>query len=163
MFHIRPATFADRPTIAHHRLGMFTDMGRIAAAAQADELRDATLAFLADAMPRGEYIAWFVTPAVTPSRVVAGLGVQLRNIQPFPWTKDDGSAGVAAGREALVVNVYTEKEFRRMGLARRLMTTVIDWSRLNGVDRLILHASTDGRPLYESLGFDQTNEMVFKR
>jgi GNAT superfamily N-acetyltransferase len=50
-----------------------------------------------------------------------------------------------------------------MGLARRLMTTVIDWSRLNGVDRLILHASTDGRPLYESLGFDQTTEMVFKR
>ena len=44
----------------------------------------------------------------------------------------DGAPGIAGGREALVVNVYTEKEFRRLGLARRLMTTIIDWSRLNG-------------------------------
>jgi GNAT superfamily N-acetyltransferase len=162
MFHVRAATFTDRPTIVHHRLSMFTDMGRMSSASQADELRDATLAFLADAMPRGEYLGWFVTPAVTPARIVAGCGVQLRNIQPFPFTADDGSAGLAAGREALVVNVYTEKEFRHLGLARRLMTTVIDWSRLNGIDRLSLHASDQGRRLYDALGFEATNEMVLK-
>ena len=53
MFHVRPATFADRPTIAHHRVAMFLDMGRMSGSRQTDELRDATLAFLADAMPRG--------------------------------------------------------------------------------------------------------------
>src|SRR5437016_5734032 len=109
MFHVRPAAFADRPAIAYHRVAMFKDMGRLSDGGRADELRDATLAYLADAMPRGEYVGWFVTPAVTPSRIVAGCGVNLRNIQPFPWTRDDGSAGTAGGREAIIVNVYTEK------------------------------------------------------
>jgi GNAT superfamily N-acetyltransferase len=160
MFQVRTASFADRPTIAHHRVAMFTDMGRIGAA-QADELRDQTLAYLADAMPRGEYVGWFVTPAATPSRIVAGCGVTLRSIQPFPWRWPDGASVIAGGREALVVNVYTEKEFRRLGLARRLMTTMLEWARMNRLDRVVLHGAPDGRPLYESLGFEVSNEMRY--
>lgn len=38
---------------------------------------------------------------------------------------------------------------------------MIDWARNNGIARLVLHASSDGRPLYERLGFEQTNEMHF--
>jgi hypothetical protein len=37
----------------------------------------------------------------------------------------------------------------------------VDWARLNRVDSLILHATPSGRPLYESLGFESTNEMRF--
>jgi GNAT superfamily N-acetyltransferase len=161
MFHVRPATFADRPAIAHHRVSMFVDMGRVPAN-QSEPLRHAAMAFLADAMPRGEYLGWFATPAAAPSRIAAGVGVQLRNIQSFPTRDLDGYVDVAGGREALVVNVYTEKEFRRLGLARKLMGVVLDWSRQNGIDRLVLHASDEGRPLYEALGFQSTNEMVFK-
>jgi ribosomal protein S18 acetylase RimI-like enzyme len=160
MFRVRTATFADRATIAHHRVSMFRDMGRIGDG-QVDELRDATMAYLADAIPKGEYVGWFVAPAVTPSRVVAGCGLSLRNIQPFPWCWPDGTSVIAGGREALVVNVYTEKEFRRMGLARRLMTSMLEWGRMNRLDRIVLHAAPDGRPLYESLGFEPTNEMRY--
>ena len=38
----------------------------------------------------------------------------------------------------------------------------LKWSRDQGYDRLNLHASTEGRPLYESLGFEQTAEMRVK-
>ena len=57
------------------------------------------------------------------------------------------------------MNVYTEPAHRRRGLSRRLMSELIAWCRAHGITRITLHASTDGRPLYEGLGFTPTNEM----
>ena len=45
------------------------------------------------------------------------------------------------------------------GLARSLMAKAIEWCRANGVSTVILHASNEGRVLYESMGFAPTNEM----
>jgi hypothetical protein len=39
------------------------------------------------------------------------------------------------------------------------MTTMLEWLRQEGYGTVSLHASDFGRPLYESLGFNATNEM----
>jgi GNAT superfamily N-acetyltransferase len=57
------------------------------------------------------------------------------------------------------MNVFTEPEYRRLGLARRLMVTMLDWLRQEKFGTVSLHASEYGRSLYESLGFEATNEM----
>jgi GNAT superfamily N-acetyltransferase len=59
----------------------------------------------------------------------------------------------------LIVNVFTEPEWRQRGLAKLLMNTIIAWSREQNLDALVLHASDDGRALYEQLGFIATTEM----
>ncbi|MGH7561050.1 MAG: GNAT family N-acetyltransferase [Gemmatimonadales bacterium] len=87
-----------------------------------------------------------------------GAGVQLRRVLAFPGT--DG-ARVAKGRQALVLNVYTEPPWRRRGIARALMQRIIEWARAEQVDGLVLHAAPDGRVLYEELGFVATNEMRY--
>ncbi len=61
-----------------------------------------------------------------------------------------------------IVNVYTEPEFRRRGLARRLVQVALDWCKDNRIDVVILHASDEGRPLYETMGFKAGNEMRFR-
>jgi ribosomal protein S18 acetylase RimI-like enzyme len=58
-----------------------------------------------------------------------------------------------------ILNVYTAPEFRRRGLAHRLMDAVLDWCKNNKIDFVILHAGDEGRRLYESLGFQPGNEM----
>ena len=55
--------------------------------------------------------------------------------------------------------MYTEPDFRRQGLARRVLETMLAWCREQEIVRVYLHASDEGRPLYESLGFEATNEM----
>ena len=65
-------------------------------------------------------------------------------------------------RRALIVNVYTEPDFRGQGLARRLMMTVLDWLKEQGFRSAALHASEAGRHLYEKLGFRATNEMQLR-
>jgi GNAT superfamily N-acetyltransferase len=62
-----------------------------------------------------------------------------------------------------VLNVYCEPPHRRRGLARALMDAILDWCRERSISRVSLHASDEGRPLYEGLGFTATNEMRLER
>lgn len=157
---VRPATVSDVDVIAHHRVAMFIDMGRTTARV-AEPLRSLSRDYLLEAIPRGEYVGWLASPPETPERIVSGTGVQIRRVLPFPFTREDGSVGAARGRQAIVINVYTEPEFRRRGFARRLMQEVIDWARRSGMESLVLHAAKDGVALYEELGFRHTTEMRF--
>ena len=52
-------------------------------------------------------------------------------------------------------------EWRRRGIAGQLVKEIITWSRNERIDRLLLHASDDGRSVYERLGFIAGNEMYF--
>jgi hypothetical protein len=39
------------------------------------------------------------------------------------------------------------------------MATILEWVKQQGFGAVNLHASDEGRPLYEKLGFENTNEM----
>ena len=55
-----------------------------------------------------------------------------------------------------------DREHRQRGLARRLMQTMLDWCKQHQIANVVLHASDEGRPLYQSLGFVSTNEMCWQ-
>ena len=154
---IRPAAAADAGIIAHHRVAMFQDMGTLPPDL-APPLRDASQRMFAHAIPSGEYVGWLATPAGRPAEVIAGAGVQVRSRLP---RIDRSGSRVDSGAQALIVNVYTERPWRRRGVAERLMRSVLDWTRERGIDDVVLHASPEGRALYEKLGFTATNEMRY--
>src|SRR5262249_22471326 len=87
--------------------------------------------------------------------VVAGGGLIFHRLLPRPDQIDGGF-------EAHILNMYTEQAHRRRGLARQIMTAMLDWCQMQGIKRVSLHASDYGRPLYESLGFKQPTERRFK-
>ncbi|MBQ7874452.1 MAG: GNAT family N-acetyltransferase [Oscillospiraceae bacterium] len=59
------------------------------------------------------------------------------------------------GVRGYVTNVYTVPEHRGKGLAKRLLTELLDDAKSRGIRKLWLGASKLGRPLYEKLGFIQ--------
>jgi GNAT superfamily N-acetyltransferase len=145
---IRRATASDIDTLVAHRRGMFYDMGyrdEAALGAMSAKFRP----WLRARMEEGVYLAWLVIAA--DGSVAAGAGLWLMD-----WPPHMVGAGARRGN---ILNVYTDHAHRGRGLARRLMDTAIAWCRDNGVDTVILHASVEGRPLYESMGFAATNEM----
>ena len=103
-------------------------------------------------MRAGEYLSWFAI--AEDGAVAAGAGLWLMD-----WPAH--MRGLSA-RRGNILNVYTVPEFRRRGLARRLMEAELGWCRVNGIDLVILHASSEGRALYESLGFQASDEMRIK-
>src|SRR5262245_43714002 len=159
LFVVRPASTSDIPAIARHRASMFRDMGHLAAH-QVEPLERATAAYLHDALPRGEYLAWVADDEGAPAITIGGAGVQLRPILPRPRP---GSDDLELGPEAIVLNVYVEPAWRRRGVADALMRAVLAALSARGIRRIVLHASDEGRRLYERLGFVATNEMRLGR
>ena len=153
-YRIREAGVEDAAVIAGHRVAMFRDMGQVPSDALATRLLSASTAALFELLRAGSYVGWLATDG--DDRVIAGAGVDLK--PQLPRISHDG-VGIATGTVPLVVNVYTEPDWRRRGVARALMQVLMAWARARRVDRVVLHASDDGRPLYSSLGFVATNEM----
>lgn len=154
-FAVREAEASDIPRLAHHRVAMFRDMGKLASHVE-DALERATAAYFRDALPRGDYLAWVAEENGMPRAVIGGAGVQLRPILPRPRR---GGEDLELGPEAIVLNVYVEPAWRRRGVAEALMRAALSALATRGIHRIVLHASDDGRRLYERLGFAPTNEM----
>lgn len=68
-----------------------------------------------------------------------------------------------SAERAYILNVYTEPEYRGRGLATQLMQSALEFCEARHLTVITLHASPFGRPIYERMGFTQTNEMRLVR
>lgn len=160
-FEIRLAGVSDAARIASHRARMFQEMG-LMPEPLFETYRARCETRIREMLEIGEYIGWLACPNDSPDQIVGGVGVQLRTTLPHPVEGPVGEISVAEGRHAIIINVFSEPDWRRRGVAKLLMEQIIAWAQTERLDRLVLHASDDGRILYERLGFIQTNEMRFK-
>ena len=149
-YALRRAAADDIDVLVAHRRAMFVDMG-YRDESVLDSMSAKCHVWLLDKMARGEYLAWLTT--VPDQSIVAGAGL---------WLMDWPPHMVGSGRRGNILNVYTASAFRRRGLAGELMNAAMQWCRSNGIDVVVLHASPEGRRLYESMGFTASNEMRIK-
>lgn len=154
---VRRATIDDVAQLVHQRVSMYRDMGELAAT-MVPQFTHAAALYFRTAIAAGEYIAWLAIAPAPSAEIVAGAGLIVRPMIPRP--APDGSIEL---REGTVVNVYTAPAWRRKGLGALVVKHVMEYARYHQINRLSLHASDDGRPLYETLGFAPTNEMRLKR
>ena len=90
--------------------------------------------------------------AVNDGRCVACASMSYIEIMPtFSHT---------SGKRAHLMNVYTEKDYRRRGIARQLVNMLIEDARVHGATEISLDATESGRPLYESRGFKAYEECM---
>jgi len=127
---------------------MWWDMGRRDEFAL-DMMERAATEYFSQALPRHSYRGFLAVDS--SGKVVGGGGIV---ISPWP-----GVLGQLQPKRAMILNLYVEREYRRQGVAKALMKRMIAWCRENGFCSVALHASEDGRALYERLGFKPTNEM----
>jgi GNAT superfamily N-acetyltransferase len=145
---IRAASVEDIDLLVRHRRMMWWDMGR------RDEealklMEEAAHEYFSVAVVEGSYRGFLAVAA--NGEVVGGAGIVLS-----AWP---GILGQRSPSRAMILNMYVERECRRQGIARALMVKMILWCRENGFTSVGLHASDEGRSLYEELGFKPTNEM----
>jgi ribosomal protein S18 acetylase RimI-like enzyme len=146
----RLATPADLHVLMRHRVQMFADMG-FASSDGFAALTQASRAWFAAALADGRYVGWLIAPADAPRAIAAGSGMLLHDWPP--GIRDNGTT------RAYILNVYTEPEHRGHGLATIATRAAIDEARRRGIRVVTLHASDEGRRIYERLGFEETNEM----
>ena len=145
---IREAAPSESAIILHHRRSMFRDMGE-GTVEELDRMAEFARPWLARALGDGSYHHWLALDGL--GRVAGGGGVLL-----CPWPPNPKEP---CTERAVILNVYTEPEFRKRGIARQIMLTILAWVKDQGLGSVNLHASHEGRHLYQKLGFKATNEM----
>ena|SRR5215469_11262403 len=145
---IRKACAEDLEHILHHRLAMFDEMG-FCDEGVLDRVEAVSREYFNKAIPAGTYAAWLAEDA--NGTVIGGGGIVVADWPGFP--------GEDHAKRGWILNMYTEPRARRQGVAKKLMQAMMEWCRSEGYGSVSLHASAAGRPVYESLGFQPTNEM----
>ena len=145
---IRPANLPDVAVLVRHRRMMWWELGRRDEAAL-DLMEAAATEYFRRAVADGSYRGFLAEDS--SGAVIGGGGIV---VSPWP-----GVLGQRQPRRAMILNMYVECQHRRKGVARALMETMIAWCRENQFTYVSLHASEQGRGLYEKLGFQRTDEM----
>lgn len=147
-YDVTVARLGDLDQLVEHRLGMWRDIhpeleNEIAGT------RGHTRSWIREKLSKGELVGFV---ARTSDKRVAGSGcIWLREEQPRP----DNPLRVVP----YLMSMYTEKEFRRRGVAKAVLEEALNWTRAHNHRRIVLHASDEGRHLYEEYGFGPTHEM----
>lgn len=150
MFEVRIATEEDAITLADLRVEFLQEVavaGGRQALADTATARQAMLRYFSGALPAGEYLGWL---AEAEGRVIGTSGLNLFRKPP--------TFGNLSGLDAYIMNMYTLPAFRGRSVARTLLGHAIAHARSLGVQRIWLHATTQGRPIYEKAGFIGTDD-----
>ena len=141
-FDIQHATLKDAELLVRHRLSMWQDiLPEPAISVTGTEER--TLEWTREKLSSGKLVGLI---AKTEEGQVAGSGcIWIREQAPLPMSQ--------FLEAPYLLSLYTEREFRRRGVARLIVETAIAWCRAHGYDRVNLDASEAGKSLYETLGF----------
>lgn len=140
---IRLAADHDLSEVLRLRLEFIADVRGVESATFEPAFVEVTRAYLDDVTRLGRIRTWL---AVGPVGAALGIASVLRNDAP-PLPEQH------LAHEGYVVNLWVDPSVRRQGVARALLQTAIDDAPSWGLRRLYLHATDDGRPLYEETGF----------
>ena len=135
-------------TIVELRIKQLRDEGATEDFDLVPNLQDFYKRHLAD----GSFVSWL---AVDDDRVVGTSGMSFVEKPPY--------FGCPTGRIGLLSSMYTDPEYRRMGIARELLSRVIEEARTHGCGTVHITASDMGVLLYTDFGFEKNrNFMQYK-
>ncbi|KML41760.1 GCN5 family acetyltransferase [Cytobacillus firmus] len=64
------------------------------------------------------------------------------------------------GKKAYIANMYTNENYRGQGIAKNLLSKLVEEVKLSGISRIWLGASDMGRPVYKKFGFKEADEYL---
>ncbi|HRR77955.1 MAG TPA: GNAT family N-acetyltransferase [Ruminococcus sp.] len=144
----RKLTSADIDTFIAMRIAQLREEGAKENMDLAPALRDYYTRHLAD----GTFISWL---AVSGEKIVGTSGMSIVEKPPY--------FGCPSGKIGLLSSMFTDSAFRRRGIARELLTKVVDEARNAGCGTVQITASDMGVLLYTDFGFVKNkNFMQYK-
>ncbi len=150
-FRVDFATPDDIDLLVAHRLNMWREI-RPELDSEIDESEKLTRDWIQRRLAAGRLVG-FITKA--PGGRAAGSGcLWVREEQPRPTNRRQ--------EVPYLMSMYTEKEFRRKGVAKLIVKSALKWCADHKYERIVLHASEAGRPLYQAFGFESSSEMGLK-
>ncbi len=131
---------------------MRIDQLREEGAKEDTDLRPALRDYYDRHMKDGTFVSWI---ALDGERIIGTSGMSFVEKPPY--------FGCPSGKLGLLSSMYTNKEYRRQGIAKELLSRVVEEARKYGCGTIQITASDMGVLLYTDFGFVKNNNfMQFK-
>ena len=149
---IREADTSEEHLIAQHFYQLWLD-NNVAPDSLRDNWLEITIEFITKAKQDLSFKSFV---AIIENQVIGSTSCQLfTGLYPILFKPD-------FRRYGYIWNVYVESDYRRRGIATKLTQKAIDYLNSLNCTHAILHASPQGKSVYEGLGFVPKNEMILE-
>lgn len=143
----KKATIDDLEILTSTRIEVLRSANKLTDDVDMSEVRKQSYEYYKKALTTGAHIAYLV---FDEDIFVGAGGVSFYQVMPTYHNP--------SGNKAYIMNMYTNPEYRRQGIAYKTLDMLIDDIRKKGISAISLEATEMGRPLYEKYGFIKMND-----
>lgn len=140
------ATMEDIDLLTKTRMEVLRAANRLSDDTDLSEVERQSYNYYQKALRDDSHIAYFVFDG---TRFVGAGAVSFFQVMPTYHN--------LSGNKAYIMNMYTRPEYRRRGIAIKILDMLIKESKNRGITAISLEANDMGRPLYEKYGFVKMN------
>lgn len=147
----KKATLEDMDILTATRIEVLRAANKLSDDVDMSEVKKQSYDYYNKAFRNGTHIAYLV---FDKSRVIGTGGVSFFQVMPTYHNP--------SGKKAYIMNMYTSPEYRRKGIAYKVLDMLVKDAKRMGILAISLEATVMGLPLYEKYGFTKMkNEMEF--
>jgi GNAT superfamily N-acetyltransferase len=144
----REATLADVPELARLRIEFLKEVQNPETHLISPEgLNEILIDYFQSHLANGEVVVWV---AEVDDAIVSTSGLCFSKIIP--------GFSLLDGRVAYIMNIYTLPDWRKKGIGKQVFHHILEAAKARNYKRVLLHATEDGRPVYEKFGFKATHD-----
>ena len=136
--HYQKLTETELPTFIDMRIQQLREEG----ATEDIDLKSALFDYYRRHLTDGTFVSWLALDGTT---IIGTSGMSFVEKPPY--------FGCPSGKIGLLSSMYTDPEYRRRGIAKELLSRVIDDAREYGCGTIQITASDMGVKLYTDFGF----------
>lgn len=141
-FEYKRATMEDIEELVKTRIIVLRAANQLSDDVDMTKVERESYAYYKRALENGEHIAYLVYDNET---FIGAGGVSFYQVMPTFHNP--------TGKKAYIMNMYTEPEYRRQGIAFHTLDLLVKEVKERGVSQISLEATMMGRALYEKYGF----------
>lgn len=141
-YDYKRASADDMDELVRTRIEVLRAANKLSNEIDMSQVRQESYAYYKRAIASEEHIGYLVYDG---ERFVGAGGVSFYQVMPTYHNP--------SGKKAYIMNMYTVPEYRRQGIAFRMLDVLVEEVRKKGISSVALEATEMGRPLYEKYGF----------
>ncbi len=145
----KKAGIEDLKTLVKTRIEILKVINHIDSNADMSEFEENTLEYYKEAFKNNTHTAYLVFDS---NKFIGAGGIDYYKVMP--------SYHNHSGDTAFIMNIYTNPDYRRKGIAYKVLDLLVKDAKERGVENIILDSTVMGRPLYEKYGFIKINDYM---
>ena len=143
----KKATIDDIEVLTKTRIEVLRSANKLSGVVDMKKVEKTSYEYYKTALRNGTHTAYLVFDG---EKFVGAGGVSYFQVLPTYHNP--------SGYKAYIMNMYTNPEYRKNGIAIKTLGLLVEDARKRGVHAISLEATDMGKPLYEKFGFVKMND-----